>query len=91
MLCWTPNNLFRSWASLHFIKGISVDGVEDFRTMPVILHSLELLDVVVPDQGAREQRGELRVPQRVPDNLVLGMGCITDTDVIIYRGGLFKT
>ena len=56
---------------------ISVDAVEDFRTVPVIPHGLEFLDVVVPDQGAREQRGELRVAQRVPDNLVLGMGCST--------------
>ena len=60
--------------------------MEDFRAMPVILHGLELLDVVVPDQGARQQRGELRVAQRVPDNLVLGMGCAADTDMNNYRG-----
>ena len=46
--------------------------------MLVILHGLELLDVVVPDHCAREQRGQLRVPQRVPDNLVLRIGCIKD-------------
>ena len=66
--------------------------MEDFRAMPVILHGLELLDVVVPDQGAREQRRELRVPQRVPDNLVLGMGCmITETDLKIYNGSCLHT
>ena len=66
--------------------------MEDFRTVPVIPHGLEFLDVVVPDQGAREQRRELRVPQRVPDNLVLGMGCmITDTDMKIYKGSCFLT
>ena len=74
-------------ASLHFISGISaVDGVEDFRTVPVILHGLELPDVVVPDQGARQQRRELRVAQRVPHNLVLGMGCAADTDMNNYKG-----
>ena len=62
--------------------------MEDFRTVPVILHGLELLDVVVPDQGAREQRRELRVSHRVPDNLVLGMGCIMDTDMTIYQVSL---
>ena len=62
--------------------------MEDFRTVPVILHGLELLDVVVPDQGAREQRRELRVSHRVPDNLVLGMGCIMDTGMNIYPESL---